>query len=205
MLASVTGVPPRSGCWGKIFQGSCPNPPILPQNHVASDSPDQCLTASDSPARCLTASDLRQATAGCACRAAIPFAILQRAVRSLPSAACRPQRAVRSVPSAACRPQRPPSSGDRLRSHSSENQWPSRRSPRFAVLWGPATPSSCDPIEPYQFPRLEGAASDRSSVLATSNRVRSAAGMRRFFFAGWPVDCPLPIAPLAEHSPRFLG
>ena len=120
-------------------------------------------------------------------------------------AACRPQPAVRSVPSAACRPQRPPSSGDRLRSHSSENQWPSRRSPRFAVLWGPATPSSCDPIEPYQFPRLEGAASDRSSVLATSNRVRSAAGMRRFFFAGWPVDCPLPIAPLAEHSPRFLG
>lgn len=96
MLASVTGVPPRSGCWGKIFQGSCPNPPILPQNHVASDSPDQCLTASDSPARCLTASDLRQATAGCACRAAIPFAILQRAVRSLPSAACRPQLAVRS-------------------------------------------------------------------------------------------------------------
>ncbi|QDT61029.1 hypothetical protein SV7mr_35590 [Stieleria bergensis] len=172
MLASVTGVPPRSGCWGKIFQRSCPNPPILPQNHVASDSPDQCLTASDLP----------QATAGCACRAAIPFAILQRAVRSVP-----------------------PSSGDRLRSHSSENQWPSRRSRRFAVLWGPATPSSCDPIEPYQFPRPEGAASDRSSVLATSNRVRSAAGMRRFFFAGWPVDCPLPIAPLAEHSPRFLG
>lgn len=86
MLASVTGVPPRSGCWGKIFQGSCPNPPILPQNHVASDWQAQFLTASDLP----------QATAGCACRAAIPFAILQRAVRSLPSAACRPQLAVRS-------------------------------------------------------------------------------------------------------------